>query len=64
MPKVTIAYAKSSKKIKIDANSTDFYPMYLKYLLIYLKLPTNATLVFNDTTIPGGVEAWLAKSNL
>lgn len=54
-------YYPKVKKVKIDANSTDFYPLYVKYLFEYLKIPQTATIVFNDRTIKGGVEAWLKE---
>lgn len=54
-------YYPKIKKVKIDANSTEFYPQYLKYLFEYLKIPQNATIVFKDRTIKGGIEAWLQE---
>lgn len=59
--KTTATYYPSKNKVKIKANSTDFYPQYLKYLFEYLKIPTNATIVFNDKTIKGGINNWLNK---
>ena len=59
----TAQYYKKTNKIKINANSTDFYPQYLKYLFEYLKVPQNATIVFNDKTIKGGVKKWLENQN-
>lgn len=63
MKKVNAKYSPSTNRITISANSTEFYPMYLKYLFEYLKVPANATIVFNDTTIKGGINAWLANNN-
>jgi len=62
MKKVNAKYYPSVNKVKINAESTEFYPQYLHYLLIYLKIPTNATIVFTDKTIEGGVEAWLKQT--
>lgn len=56
-------YSPSTNKITINANSTEFYPMYLKYVFEYLKVPANATIVFEDKTIPGGITAWLKEIN-
>lgn len=59
--KTLAQYYPKVKKVKIDANSTDFYPQYLKYLFEYLKIPQNATIVFKDKTIVGGIKAWLKE---
>ena len=59
--KIKAQYYPKVKKVKIDANSTDFYPQYLKYLFEYLKIPQNATIVFNDKTIIGGIQKWLQE---
>ena len=56
-------YYHKSNTIKINANSTDFYPQYLKYVFEYLKIPQNAKIVFNDKTITGGIQAWLQETN-
>lgn len=56
-----VQYYPKVKKVKIDANSTDFYPQYLKYLFEYLKIPQNATIIFKDKKIIGGIEKWLEK---
>lgn len=56
-----IQYYPKSRKVKIDANSTDFYPAYVKYLFEYLRIPTNATIIFKDRTIKG-IETWLKES--
>lgn len=56
-----VRYFPSKKKVKISANSTDFYPLYVKYLFEYLKIPQTATIIFNDRTIVGGVEKWLQE---
>jgi hypothetical protein len=60
--KCNIQYYPKIKKVKIDAKSTDFYPLYLKYLFEYLKIPQNATIIFKDCTIIGGIDAWLKKN--
>lgn len=55
----TAQYSPSKNKVKIKAKSTDFYPEYVKYLFEYLRIPQNATIVFEDKTIKGGVIKWL-----
>lgn len=59
---VSISYNKQRKTIRIKAESREFYPQYLKYLLEYLKLPLNATIIFTDKTIKGGIERWLTEN--
>lgn len=59
--KCSAQYYPKVNKVKINANSTDFYPQYLKYLFEYLKIPQNATIVFKDKTIVGGIKAWLKE---
>ena len=44
--KATVQFYPKVNKVKIDANSTAFYPQYLKYLFEYLKIPQNATIIF------------------
>lgn len=60
--KTTVQFYPKVNKVKIDANSTAFYPQYLKYLFEYLKIPQNATIIFKDKTIIGGINEWL-KNN-
>ena len=60
--KSTVQFYPKVNKVKIDANSTEFYPQYLKYLFEYLKIPQNATIIFKDKTIIGGINEWL-KNN-
>lgn len=60
--KTTVQFYPKINKVKIDANSTAFYPQYLKYLFEYLKIPQNATIIFKDKTIIGGINEWL-KNN-
>ena len=60
--KATVQFYPKVNKVKIDANSTAFYPQYLKYLFEYLKIPQNATIIFKDKTIIGGINEWL-KNN-
>lgn len=60
--KATVQFYPKINKVKIDANSTEFYPQYLKYLFEYLKIPQNATIIFKDKTIIGGINEWL-KNN-
>jgi hypothetical protein len=60
--KTTVQFYPKVNKVKIDANSTEFYPQYLKYLFEYLKIPQNATIIFKDKTIIGGINEWL-KNN-
>ena len=60
--KTTVQFYPKVNKVKIDANSTAFYPQYLKYLFEYLKIPQNATIIFIDKTIIGGINEWL-KNN-
>lgn len=55
-------YSPSTNRVKINANSTEFYPMYLKYLFEYLKIPANATIIFKDKVIKGGINAWLEQT--
>lgn len=59
--KVQAHYYKTTNTIKIKAKSTDFYPQYLKYIFEYLKVPQDATIVFIDKTIEGGIKAWLKE---
>ena len=63
MKKVSAKYYASVNKVKIKAKSTEFYPQYLYYLFIYLKIPLNATIVFTDKTIVGGITALLNQKN-
>ena len=60
--KTTVQFYPKVNKVKIDADSTAFYPQYLKYLFEYLKIPQNATIIFKDKTIIGGINEWL-KNN-
>lgn len=59
--KTTAKYSPSTNRVTIKAKSTDFYPNYLKYLFEYLRIPKNATIVFQDKTIIGGIEKWLKE---
>lgn len=61
--KASVRYYPKVKKVKINTDSTAFYPAYLKYLFEYLKIPQTATIIFKDRTIIGGVEAWLKEKN-
>lgn len=54
-------YYPRSNKVRINAKSTEFVPAYVKYLFEYLKIPQDATIVFTDRTIEGGVKEWLNK---
>lgn len=54
-------YFPTSNTIKIKAKSSEFYPLYLKYLFNYLNIPLNAKIVFTDKTITGGIEEWLKQ---
>ena len=56
---VSAKYSPSSNTVRIKALSKDFYPQYLEYLFEYLKIPKNATIVFKDKTIEGGIKQWL-----
>lgn len=56
-----VQYYPKVNKVKINANSTDFYPQYLKYLFEYLKIPQDATIVFLDKTIKKGIKEWLQE---
>lgn len=60
--KTSVKYYPKVKKVKIDTESTAFYPQYLKYLFEYLKIPQNATIIFKDKTIVGGVDAWIKEN--
>lgn len=57
----TAKYSPSTNRVTIKAKSTDFYPKYLMYLFEYLRIPKNATIVFTDRTIKGGIEQWLKE---
>lgn len=59
--KTTAKYSPSTNRVTLKIKSTEVLPQYLKYLFEYLKIPQNATLVFNDKTIKGGVEEWLKQ---
>lgn len=59
--KTIVRYYPKVNKVKINANSTDFYPQYLKYLFEYLKIPQDATIVFLDKTIKKGIKEWLQE---
>ena len=61
MKKVNAKYSPTTNTITIKAKSTDFYPEYLKYVFVYLKIPQNAKIVFTDRTIPKGITQWLAE---
>lgn len=50
-----------SNKVRIDAYSYEFHKEYLQYLFICLKIPKNATIVFKDKTIEGGIEKWQSE---
>ena len=54
-------YSPTTNTIRIKAKSTEFIPEYLKYLFEYLKIPQNATIVFTDKKIIGGITAWLQQ---
>lgn len=62
MSTIKAKYYQKSNLVKIKAKSTDFYPPYLKYVFEYLKIPQNATIVFEDQTIKGGIQAWLQQT--
>lgn len=61
MKKVNARYMPSTNTVYIKAKSTDFYPQYLSYVFVYLKIPQNAKIVFTDKTIPKGITQWLAE---
>ena len=60
----TAKYSPTTNRVRIHANSTEFYPKYLKYLFEYLKIPQNATIVFNDKKIKGGIEELIKEETL
>ena len=60
--KATAKYYPTTNTVRIKANSTEFYPQYLKYLFSYLNIPLNATIIFLDKTIKGGIEQWLKQN--
>ena len=64
MPKCNIQYYPKVKKVKIDAESSAFYPQYLKYLFEYLKISPKATIIFKDKTIVGGIDVWLKENKI
>lgn len=61
MKHASAKYFPSANTVRIDANSTEFYPKYLKYLFEYLKIPQDAKIVFKDKTIKGGIKEWLQE---
>lgn len=65
MPKTkktcSVQYYPKAKNVRVKALSTNFYPMYVKYMFEYLKIPLNVKITFNDRTIEGGIEAWLKE---
>ena len=60
--KVSVRYFPSANTIRIATKSTNILPLYAKYLFQYLKLPSNATIRFNDRTIKGGIDEWLKET--
>lgn len=61
MKKAEVKFYPKKNKVKIKIDSTEIYPKYAKYLFEYLKIPHNATIIFNDRTIEGGIEEWLKE---
>lgn len=59
--KVTARYFPKANTVRIKINSTEIYPRYAMYLFEYLKIPLNATIVFKDRTIEGGIVEWLKE---
>ena len=59
--KVNIKYYPSANRVHIGTVSKNIYPGYAKYLFEYLGIPQNATIVFTDRTIKGGVIEWLKE---
>ena len=45
---VKVTYNSETNTVYFDAEKEKFIPGYLKYLLEYLKIPANATLVFKS----------------
>lgn len=61
MKKALAKYFPKANSVHINANSTEYYPMYLKYIFESLKIPENAKIVFKDKTIEGGIKQWLKQ---
>lgn len=59
--KTTAKYSPSTNTVRIPVNSTEILPKYAKYLFEYLKIPQNATIIFKDRTIKGGIVEWLKE---
>lgn len=46
---VQVTYNSETNTVYFDAEKEKFIPGYIKYLLEYLKIPANATLIFKDS---------------
>ena len=46
---VQVTYNSETNTVYFDAEKEKFIPGYIKYLLEYLKIPANATLVFKGS---------------
>ena len=51
-----VKYTKYNNTVKMDIHSSQVLPKYLYYVFDYLKIPKNATIVFTDKTVKGGVQ--------
>lgn len=60
MKTANVQYFPKTRKVKIDAYSTDFYPAYLKYLFEYMHISPKSTIVFKDKTIKG-IDSWIQE---
>lgn len=59
--KVIVRYYPSVNRVRINAKSKEVYKTYLQYKFEILKIPSNATIIFKDKTIQGGIEQWLKQ---
>lgn len=56
--KYTLRYYPSSKRVRINAKSTEISKTYLRYKFETLKIPLEATIIFKDKIIQGGIIQW------
>ena len=51
MQHISIQYNTETNEIIFPVDSTKILPAFLHYVLLYNKLPQNATLIFTDQTV-------------
>ena len=56
-------YYPSTNIVKINVSSSEVYPIYLKYVFEYLKIPADADIIFKDRRIVGGVRQWRKETH-